>query len=55
MRKVADFFLLQSNYSYVNWWSTAQRPAIVLSGALQLYFLKRLFTASTTDTKNPRC
>ncbi|XP_031197190.1 transmembrane emp24 domain-containing protein 6 [Mastomys coucha] len=55
MRKVADFFLLQSNYTYVNWWSTAQSLAIVLSGVLQLYFLKRLFTASTTDTKKPRC
>lgn len=54
MRKVADFFLLQSNYSYVNWWSTAQSLAIVLSGVLQLYFLKRLFTVST-DTKKPRC
>ncbi|XP_021075801.1 transmembrane emp24 domain-containing protein 6 [Mus pahari] len=55
MRKVADFFLLQSNYTYVNWWSTAQSLAIILSGALQLYFLKRLFTASTSDTKKPRC
>ncbi|XP_059118557.1 transmembrane emp24 domain-containing protein 6 [Peromyscus eremicus] len=54
MRKVADFFLLQSNYTYVNWWSAAQSLAIVLSGVLQLYFLKRLFTVSTTNTK-PRC
>ncbi|KAL1784593.1 transmembrane emp24 domain-containing protein 6 [Sigmodon hispidus] len=54
MRKVADFFLLQSNYTYVNWWSAAQSLAIVLSGVLQLYFLKRLFTVSTTDTKT-RC
>ncbi|XP_027261743.1 transmembrane emp24 domain-containing protein 6 [Cricetulus griseus] len=53
MRKVADFFLLQSNYTYVNWWSAAQSLAIVLSGVLQLYFLKRLFTVST-DTR-PRC
>ncbi|XP_055477391.1 transmembrane emp24 domain-containing protein 6 [Psammomys obesus] len=55
MRKVADFFLLQSNYTYVNWWSAAQSLAIVLSGLLQLYFLKRLFTVSTTDAKKPRC
>ncbi|CAO2610268.1 Transmembrane emp24 domain-containing protein 6 [Lemmus lemmus] len=51
MRKVADFLLLQSTYTYVNWWSAAQSLAIVLSGALQLYFLKRLFTGSTTNTK----
>ncbi|XP_006860270.1 PREDICTED: transmembrane emp24 domain-containing protein 6 [Chrysochloris asiatica] len=56
MRKMADFFLLQSNYNYVNWWSTAQSLIIVLSGILQLYFLKRLFNApATTETKKPRC
>lgn len=56
MRKMADFFLLQSNYNYVNWWSTAQSLVIVLSGILQLYFLKRLFNVPmTTDTKKPRC
>ncbi|XP_032709973.1 transmembrane emp24 domain-containing protein 6 isoform X2 [Lontra canadensis] len=56
MRKMADFFLLQSNYNYVNWWSTAQSLVIILSGILQLYFLKRLFNVpKTTDTKKPRC
>ncbi|GAB5582422.1 transmembrane emp24 domain-containing protein 6 isoform X1 [Prionailurus iriomotensis] len=56
MRKMADFFLLQSNYNYVNWWSTAQSFVIVLSGILQLYFLKRLFNVpKVTDTKKPRC
>uniref|UniRef100_H0WXM5 Transmembrane p24 trafficking protein 6 n=1 Tax=Otolemur garnettii TaxID=30611 RepID=H0WXM5_OTOGA len=56
MRKMADFFLLQSNYNYVNWWSTAQSLVIILSGILQLYFLKRLFNdPTTTDTKKPRC
>ncbi|KFO20032.1 transmembrane emp24 domain-containing protein 6 [Fukomys damarensis] len=56
MRKMADFFLLLSNYNYVNWWSTAQSLVIVLSGILQLYFLKRLFNVpTTTDTKKPRC
>ncbi|XP_038169142.1 transmembrane emp24 domain-containing protein 6 isoform X3 [Arvicola amphibius] len=51
MRKVADFLLLQSTYTYVNWWSAAQSLVIVLSGVLQLYFLKRLFSGSTADTK----
>lgn len=56
MRKMADFFLLQSNYNYVNWWSAAQSLVIVLSGIVQLYFLKRLFNVpTTTDTKKPRC
>ncbi|NWX15800.1 TMED6 protein, partial [Aegotheles bennettii] len=53
MRKGADFFLLESNYNYVNWWSMAQSCLIVLSGALQLYFLKRLF--STQTPARPRC
>ncbi|NWI66413.1 TMED6 protein, partial [Todus mexicanus] len=43
MRRAADSFLLESNYHYVNWWSTAQSCVIVLCGVLQLYFLKRLF------------
>ncbi|KAL4661909.1 hypothetical protein H8957_015229 [Semnopithecus entellus] len=56
MRKMADFFLTHSNYNYVNWWSTAQSLVIILSGILQLYFLKRLFNVpTTTDTKKPRC
>ncbi|XP_074864373.1 transmembrane emp24 domain-containing protein 6 isoform X1 [Carettochelys insculpta] len=56
MRKAADYFILQSNYHYVNWWSLVQSLVIVLSGVLQLYFLKRLFNVqSTTPTNKPRC
>ncbi|XP_020030904.1 transmembrane emp24 domain-containing protein 6 [Castor canadensis] len=56
MRQTADLFLLQSNHAYVNWWSAAQSLAIIISGILQLYFLKRLFSGpTTTDTKKPRC
>ncbi|XP_030044913.1 transmembrane emp24 domain-containing protein 6-like, partial [Microcaecilia unicolor] len=56
MRKGADYFTLLSNYHYVNWWSAVQSVVIVLSGVLQLYFLKRLFhTQPTTDTLKPRC
>ncbi|XP_034974014.2 transmembrane emp24 domain-containing protein 6 [Zootoca vivipara] len=56
MKSTSDYFLLQSNYNYVNWWSAAQSLAIVLSGVLQLYFLKRLFTTQpTTVTNKPRC
>ncbi|XP_006006824.2 transmembrane emp24 domain-containing protein 6 [Latimeria chalumnae] len=56
MRKGADFYLVLSNYNYVNWWSAALSLLIVLSGFLQLYFLKRLFNVkTTTDTKKPRC
>ncbi|XP_021263892.1 transmembrane emp24 domain-containing protein 6 [Numida meleagris] len=53
MRKGADSFLLESNYHYVNWWSTAQSCVIVLSGVLQLYFLKRLFNVQSSG--KPRC
>ncbi|XP_040471502.1 transmembrane emp24 domain-containing protein 6 [Falco naumanni] len=49
MRKAADSFLLESNYNYVNWWSMAQSCVIVLSGVLQLYFLKRLFNVQTSS------
>ncbi|KFQ23164.1 Transmembrane emp24 domain-containing protein 6 [Mesitornis unicolor] len=48
MRKGADSFLLEANYNYVNWWSMAQSCVIVLSGVLQLYFLKRLFNVQTS-------
>ncbi|XP_053934933.1 transmembrane emp24 domain-containing protein 6 isoform X1 [Cuculus canorus] len=49
MRKGADSFLLESNYNYVNWWSMSQSCIIVLSGVLQLYFLKRLFSVQTSS------
>ncbi|NXT87371.1 TMED6 protein, partial [Anhinga rufa] len=49
MRRGADSFLLESNYDYVNWWSMAQSCVIVLSGVLQLYFLKRLFNVQTSS------
>ncbi|NWX36663.1 TMED6 protein, partial [Notiomystis cincta] len=45
MRKAADSFLLEANYNYVSRWSVAQSCVIVLSGLLQLCFLKRLFQA----------
>ncbi|NWR66577.1 TMED6 protein, partial [Bucorvus abyssinicus] len=53
MRKGADSFLLESNYRYVNWWSMAQSCIIVLSGVLQLYFLKRLFNGQSSSRQ--RC
>ncbi|KFP29712.1 Transmembrane emp24 domain-containing protein 6, partial [Colius striatus] len=43
MRAAADSILLDSNHSYVSWWSMAQSCVIVLSGVLQLHCLKRLF------------
>ncbi|KAM6353567.1 transmembrane emp24 domain-containing protein 6 isoform 2-T2 [Alca torda] len=48
MRKGSDSYLLESNYNYVNWWSMAQSCVIVLSGVLQLYFLKRLFNVQAS-------
>ncbi|KAM4833688.1 transmembrane emp24 domain-containing protein 6 [Thomomys bottae] len=55
MRKTADSFLLQSNHTYVNRWSTVQSLVIILSGFLQLFFLKRLFNVSSTSDTKPRC
>ncbi|XP_039619350.1 transmembrane emp24 domain-containing protein 6 isoform X1 [Polypterus senegalus] len=56
MRKGADYYLVLSNYNYVNWWSLCQSLVIVLAGVLQLYFLKRLFhTKTVTDSNKPRC
>ncbi|KAM3870205.1 transmembrane emp24 domain-containing protein 6-like [Diretmus argenteus] len=52
MRKGKDHHLLLSNLSYVTWWSAAQSLVILLSGYLQLLFLKRLFR---TDSHRPRC
>ncbi|XP_007887480.1 transmembrane emp24 domain-containing protein 6 [Callorhinchus milii] len=56
MRKGADYFLGLANNNYVTWWSLAQSAVIVLSGVLQVYFVKRLFDVkNTTPTSKPRC
>ncbi|XP_075136711.1 transmembrane emp24 domain-containing protein 6 [Leptodactylus fuscus] len=56
MRKGSDYYRLMSNYHYVNWWSAGTSVLIVVSGVLQLYFLKRLFNVRpTTETQKPRC
>ncbi|XP_070686468.1 transmembrane emp24 domain-containing protein 6-like [Pempheris klunzingeri] len=52
MTKGKDHYLLLSNLSYVTWWSATQSFAIILSGYLQLFVLKRLFC---TDSSRPRC
>ncbi|CAN2389426.1 Transmembrane emp24 domain-containing protein 6 [Pristimantis euphronides] len=53
MRKGSDYYMLMSNYHYVNWWSASTSVLIVVSGVLQLYFLKRLFNVKMTP--KPRC
>ncbi|XP_032087295.1 transmembrane emp24 domain-containing protein 6 [Thamnophis elegans] len=53
MRSRTDFNLLQSNCTYMNWWSAAQSVAIVLSGILQLHFLKSLFARQPNN--KPKC
>ncbi|KAL2093048.1 hypothetical protein ACEWY4_010360 [Coilia grayii] len=56
MRRGTDYYLLMSNSTYVTYWSAAQSLVILLSGYLQLFFLKRLFnTKTTTETEKPRC
>nr|DBA16889.1 TPA: hypothetical protein GDO54_002416 [Pyxicephalus adspersus] len=56
MRRGSDYYRLMSNYHYVNWWSAGTSILIVVSGVLQLYFLKRLFNVkTTTETQKPRC
>ncbi|XP_063802311.1 transmembrane emp24 domain-containing protein 6 [Pseudophryne corroboree] len=56
MRRGSDYYRLMSNYHYVNWWSAGTSLLIVVSGVLQLHFLKRLFLVKpTTETQKPRC
>jgi hypothetical protein len=38
-----DYNLLVSNMSYVSTWSLAQVVVVVLSGIVQVYFVKKLF------------
>ncbi|KAK2867533.1 hypothetical protein Q8A67_025650 [Cirrhinus molitorella] len=55
MRRGADFYLLQSNSTYVNSWSAVQSLVIITAGYLQLYFLKRLFKTKPAEGDKPRC
>ncbi|XP_056308001.1 transmembrane emp24 domain-containing protein 6 [Danio aesculapii] len=43
MRRGADFYLLQSNNSYISSWSAAQSLMIISAGVLQLWGIRRLF------------
>lgn len=38
-----DFNLLSANLSYVSTWSLIQCAVVVLSGVMQVYFVKQLF------------
>uniref|UniRef100_A0A8C1QB25 Transmembrane p24 trafficking protein 6 n=1 Tax=Cyprinus carpio TaxID=7962 RepID=A0A8C1QB25_CYPCA len=49
MRHGTDFYLLQSNSTYVNIWSAVQSLLIITAGYLQLYCLKRLFNTKPGD------
>ncbi|XP_062855725.1 transmembrane emp24 domain-containing protein 6-like [Trichomycterus rosablanca] len=56
MRRGYDYYLLQSNSSYISTWSAVQSFVILMAGYLQLFFLKRLFnTKPSTETAKPCC
>uniref|UniRef100_A0A8C1YW82 Transmembrane p24 trafficking protein 6 n=1 Tax=Cyprinus carpio TaxID=7962 RepID=A0A8C1YW82_CYPCA len=55
MRRGTDFYLLQSNSTYVNIWSAVQSLLIITAGYLQLYCLKRLFNTKPAEGDKPRC
>ncbi|XP_061898874.1 transmembrane emp24 domain-containing protein 6-like isoform X1 [Entelurus aequoreus] len=56
MRKSADYYLLMSNARYVTWWSAALSLLVVVSGYLQLVFLKSLFgREADPQDRAPRC
>uniref|UniRef100_A0A673GZ86 Transmembrane emp24 domain-containing protein 6-like n=1 Tax=Sinocyclocheilus rhinocerous TaxID=307959 RepID=A0A673GZ86_9TELE len=55
MRRGTDFYLLQSNSTYVNSWSAVQSLLILTAGYLQLYCLKRLFNTKPAEGDKPRC
>ncbi|XP_026059162.1 transmembrane emp24 domain-containing protein 6-like [Carassius auratus] len=55
MRRGADFYLLQSNSTYVKSWSAIQSLVIITAGYLQLYCLKRLFNTKPAEGDKPRC
>ncbi|XP_076879052.1 transmembrane emp24 domain-containing protein 6-like [Brachyhypopomus gauderio] len=52
MHRGADLYLLQSKSSYVNTWSALQSLLIVLTGYMQIFFLKRFFH---TQSNRSRC
>ncbi|XP_035664480.1 transmembrane emp24 domain-containing protein 6-like [Branchiostoma floridae] len=51
-----DFYLIQSNKKYVDYWSLLQCVVIVGASLFQVYFVKNLFNVkSVTPTNKPRC
>ncbi|XP_069757395.1 transmembrane emp24 domain-containing protein 6 [Narcine bancroftii] len=56
MHKGADYYAALALSNYVYRWSFTQSIVIILSGVLQLYFLKQLFVPRTnTANEKPRC
>ena len=49
-----DFNLLKSNISYVTTWSMAQCCVVILSGVIQVYFVKKLFGADKPRAGKPQ-
>ena len=48
----ADSYYIEANNAYVMYYSIGQSIVIILSGMGQVYFIKRLFTTTTPQTKH---
>lgn len=50
-----DWYVVDSNHSYIQTWSLAQCIVIFLTSTLQVYFVRKLFEVkNVTPTSKPR-
>jgi hypothetical protein len=49
-RQARDDYIVDANNEMVLYWSLVQTFIIIISGIFQVYFIKRLFTTSSTKS-----
>jgi len=49
--KIADSYYVETNNEYVMYYSIGQSCIIMICGLIQVYFIKKLFTAPTSSSK----
>ena len=51
MSETTDFYLLEENGKYVMYYSIAQMCIAIIAGAIQVFFIRKLFSSKNMNRK----